>query len=561
MLENLILGQEAAVRLPEIPGEGGFFSLAKIIVMLVFIFLWAPPAGWCARDAKRLSINQFMWGCVILSGGVLGWFFWFFVPIYAVGLLFNILLAFGVIVAYAVYRDTLVNDDERILKPSNLLAAIKGESAGASFEVVEKVRLANSAGREPKIPEDPEEQKYYQAFQDLMFDVLWRRAEELFVQPAGETMKILFRIDGVIAEYGHWDRALGQSVIQYVKTICGLDVNEHRQPQKSKLMAQQVHVDRKVTLDIETAGSRAGEKLVIRIRAEEAKFTVTDIGFSDEQIAKVQSSIDAKKGLVLISGMGHAGLTSTIYAIGRSMDAFVQNIHSVETKPLMELDNITQNIYEAGSDKSFARYLQTISRREPDILLVDPCKDAETAKMIVQLVSGKNKKVFTTLHATNTLTALGRMMKWNESPEQVADTVLAVMFQRLVRKLCPACREAYKPNPETLRKMNLSSRENVTFYRPPSQQMVDKKGNPIVCATCQGSGYVGRTAVFETMFIDDNLREAIRSGEGRAIKSAARKSGLKYWDESALEKVLAGITSVQEIIRVSKEAQMAIKKD
>jgi general secretion pathway protein E len=153
------------------------------------------------------------------------------------------------------------------------------------------------------------------------------------------------------------------------------------------------------------------------------------------------------------------------------------------------------------------------------------------------------------------------MMKWNESPEQVADTVLAVMFQRLVRKLCPACREAYKPNPETLRKMNLSSRENVTFYRPPSQQMVDKKGNPIVCATCQGSGYVGRTAVFETMFIDDNLREAIRSGEGRAIKSAARKSGLKYWDESALEKVLAGITSVQEIIRVSKEAQMAIKKD
>lgn len=561
MLENLILGQGAAVSVGSVPGEGGFFSLAKIIIMLVFIFLWAPPAGWCARDAKRLSINQFMWGCVILSGGVLGWFFWFFVPIYAVGLMFNILLGFGAVVAYAVYRDTLVDDSERILKPANLLAAIKGEQKDAAVEVVEKVRLANAAGREPKVPEDPEGQKIYQTFQNLMFDALWRRAGELFIQPAGENVKILFRIDGVIAEYAEWDRASGQSVITYVKTICGLDVNEHRQPQKSKLMAQQVHVDRKVTLDIETAGSRAGEKLVIRIRAEEAKFTIAEIGFTQEQIDKFQPLLDAKKGVVVVSGMGHAGLTSTLYAMGRSMDAFVQNIHSVEVKPLMELDNITQNIYEVGSDKSFARYLQTISRREPDILLVDPCKDAETTKMITQLATGKNKKIFTSIHATNTLTALGRMMKWTESPEEVAEAILAVMYQRLVRKLCPACREAYKPNPETLRKMNLSSRENVTFYRPPSQQLVDKKGNPIVCATCQGSGYVGRTAVFEIMFVDDNLRDAIRTGEGRAIKSAARKSGLKYWDESALEKVLAGITSVQEIVRVSKEAEMALKKE
>jgi type II secretory ATPase GspE/PulE/Tfp pilus assembly ATPase PilB-like protein len=420
---------------------------------------------------------------------------------------------------------------------------------------------SNAAGREPKVPEDPEGQKIYQTFQNLMFDALWRRAGELFIQPAGENVKILFRIDGVIAEYAEWDRASGQSVINYVKTICGLDVNEHRQPQKSKLMAQQVHVDRKVTLDIETAGSRAGEKLVIRIRAEEAKFTIAEIGFTEEQIGKFQPLLDAKKGLIVVSGMGHAGLTSTLYAIGRSMDAFVQNIHSVEVKPLMELDNITQNIYEAGSDKSFARYLQTISRREPDVLLVDPCKDAETAKMIVQLATGKNKKIYTAIHATNTLTALGRMMKWAESPDEVAEAVLAVMYQRLVRKLCPACREAYKPNPETLRKMNLSSRENVTFYRPPSQQLVDKKGNPIVCATCQGSGYVGRTAVYEIMFVDDNLRDAIRAGEGRAIKSAARKSGLKYWDESALEKVLAGITSVQEIVRVSKEAEMSLKKE
>jgi len=130
-----------------------------------------------------------------------------------------------------------------------------------------------------------------------------------------------------------------------------------------------------------------------------------------------------------------------------------------------------------------------------------------------------------------------------------------VTFQRLVRKLCPACREAYRPNPDTLRKLNFSANESVTFYRPPTQQMVDKKGNPIVCATCQGSGYLGRTAVFEFLIIDDNIRQAVRSGDPNALKQAVRKSGLKLWQDVALEKVVAGITSVQEIIRVSKEAE------
>jgi type II secretory ATPase GspE/PulE/Tfp pilus assembly ATPase PilB-like protein len=473
--------------------------------------------------------------------------------------MFNLLLAFGAIIAYAMYRDSVVAEEERILKPANLIKAVKGEKQEI-FEVKEKVRLANKMGREPKVPDDDAGQKMYQAFQDLMFDALWRRTGELFVQPAGDKARVLFKIDGVIAEYGEWDRNWAQSVIDYVKSICDLNLEEHRQPQKGKLVAQQVHVDRKVTLDIETAGSRAGEKMTIRIRAEESKFTVTDIGFSEEQIKQFQPVIDAPKGLVLISGMGTSGVTSTLYAIGRSMDAFVQNIHSVEMKPLMELDNITQNIYQPGSEKTFPRFLQTISRREPDIILVDPCHDAETAQMIGNLSTAKNKKIYATIRASSSMSAMGRILKWMESPEMTADALLAVLFQRLVRKLCPACKEAYKPNPETLRKMNLSSKEDVTFYRPPAQQ-VDKKGNPIVCATCQGSGYLGRTAVFEMLIVNDKLREAIRSGDPKAIKSAARRNGLKYWDESALEKVLAGITSVQEIVRVSREAESAVKKN
>ena len=460
----------------------------------------------------------------------------------------------GVILTYAFYRDSIVEGADKILNPGNLLAAMKGKTE-AKFEVVEKVRLATTQGREPKIPEDAEGQKLYQGFQDLMFDGLWRRTNEILIQPAGEKVNVLFKIDGVMSEYDQWERAHGQGVIDYVKGICKLDVNEHRQPQKGKMVAQQVNVNRKVTLDLETAGSTAGEKMHIRIRAEEAKFTIEDLGFTDEQMGKVQEILNTKTGLVLVTGMPGAGMTSTMYAIGRSLDAFTQNIHSVEAKPLMDLDNITQNVYQPGTEKSFPKLIQSISRKEPDTMLVDPCNEPEVAQMIAQIVAKKNKKIYTTVRASSTYSALGRIVRWIEDPETAAEALKAIFFQRLVRKLCPACREAYKPNQDMLRKMNFSANESVTFYRPPTQAMVDKKGNPIICATCQGSGYVGRTGVFEILMIDDALRAAIQSADATRIKAAAKKSAVKLWQDVALEKVLAGVTSVHELIRVSKEAE------
>lgn len=562
MLDMSVLAQVSAgegVSLPGLPSEGGFFSLFKIIVMGLFLFLWAFPAGWCSRDAKGLSLNQFLWGSIILAGAILGWMFWLLVPIYIVGLLFYLLFGFGVILIYALYRDTLVEEDAKILNPSNLLAAIRGHGE-PSFQVEEKVKLATSDGREPKIPEDVDAQKVYQHFQDLLFDGLWRRANEILILPSGEKVRVAFKIDGVVNEYDQWERPGAQAVFDYVKGICKLNVEERRQPQKGKLMAKQVGVDRKVQLDILTQGSTAGEQMVIRVRAEEAKFTVDDIGFSEEQLGLLRDVIDAKTGLVVVSGMPDTGITSTLYAIGRSLDAFTQNIHSVEIKPLMDLDNITQNVYQPNSEKTFPKFIQSISRREPDTILIDPCADPETAQMLAQIVSDKKKKIIATLRASSSTSALGRVVRWIEDADRAGEVLLALTFQRLVRKLCPACREAYKPNPKILQKLNFTASESVTFYRPPTTAMVDKKGNPIVCPTCQGSGYLGRTGVFELLVVNDDLRAAIRSGDASRIKSAARKSGSKFWEEAALDKVVAGITSVQEVIRVSKEAEALMDK-
>lgn len=552
----LILGQ-GAVKLPVLD-EGGFFSIGKIVCMLICMFIWAWPTGWACRDARRLGLIEFKWGTLIAATSVAGWFCWIMVPQFWIGLPLFVLLCFGGVLTYAIYRDTIVDEQSKILRPTNIIRAIRGEKP-IEFSVEQKVRLSTTVGTPIDIPEDEDKQQSYQLFQNLIFDGLWRRASDIYIKPKGEESRISFRIDGVLNEYMTCDRKLGQALIDYCKGIAELNVKEHRQPQQGKLIAKQLEVDLKVELDIESSGSRAGERLTVKIRAEETKFTIADIGFTDEQIELLQPAIEAKAGLIVFTGMPGCGLSTTLYAWGRSHDAFTQNIYTLEAKPLMDLDNVTQNIYKVGSDQTFPRTLQSISRREPDIILVDPSNDAETVEMIGQIVSTKHKKICTTTRASSSLSALNRIVRWLGDPKLASEVLIAVVFQRLARVLCPACREAYRPNPQTLRKLNLSAKSEVTFYRP-SAPIVDKKGNPILCPNCQGTGYLGRTAITELIIVDKRLREAIRSGDATKLKAAARKSGLKYWHEVAMDKVIAGVTSVQEIIRVNKESQVRVKK-
>jgi len=548
----MMLAQQA---LPPVVTDGGFFSLGKLLFMTIFVFLWGWPAGWVCRDAARLSLNSFLWGLIVAGTSTVAWLCWLMFPNYLVGFLFCLLLGCGGVLAYALYRDSIVEEENKILRPANLLKAIKGEQPEEAFKFEVKVRLIAIQGMERIPPKDDESQRIYQVFQNMLFDALWRRASDMQVQPHGENVVVYFKIDGVRSEYSSVPREQGLKLIDCIKRAGGLNVEERRQPQSGSMLASQVGVDRKVRLDFESSGSTAGEKIRLRVRAEEAKYTVNEVGFTKEQIDQLRPVLDAERGLIVLSGMGGSGISTSLYAFARSHDAFTKNIHSVEAKPLMEMDNITQNVYQSGQGQSFARLLQSVSRREPDIIIVDPCADAETIAMIGQLVADRDRKILTTMRASNTLSALGRTMRWVGQPDRAGDVLLAITYQRLVRKLCPACKEPYRPNPDMLRKLNMSAKTDVTFYRPPSQQVVDKKGNPIICPTCQGTGYLGRTAVYELLVVDKDLAATIATGDGNAVKAAARKSGFRYWQEVAIEQVIAGVTSVQEVIRVSKEAE------
>ena len=249
--------------------------------------------------------------------------------------------------------------------------------------------------------------------------------------------------------------------------------------------------------------------------------------------------------------------TSTLYAIARSHDAFMQNIHTLEISKALELENITQHVYDSQDGTvSFGKRFRSILRTEPDVVIAGDTPDAETAALAAH-AGRQGKRVYLGLGASDAFSALQKYVHAVNDPPVAAGSLVAVLSQRLARVVCSNCRRAYRPDPNLLRKANLPMDENRPFYRPPNPDEIelDKQGNPILCPVCQGTGYVGRTGVFELLVLNDELRKMIAEGTPlQSIRTAARKGGMQNVQEVALHKVFEGHTSINEVLRVTKDA-------
>jgi len=551
-----------AIAPAQFPAPGGLSSPFKLAAVLVLFFIWLLCGQWIDRDTRFIKAHREQWNMIVLAGGLLGLGSWLLLPLkgglFFVGLLLYLFIAFGTVVAYVVYRNRLVAAEARVGTPHHLktlLAKVTGGRKQKKIEVVERVRLSSSEGRVVGIPEDPVERLKFIATQDLVSDALWRRASEVDVTVAGDKARIAYRIDGMVTERKDLlGRPEAESALIFLKQIAGLNVDEHRRPQEGRVSAMFPVGTRNMSLiDVRTSGTTAGERLYLRVVTPEDRLRLPALGFAPSRQEKFEKLIKAPSGLVIISGPRQHGVTTTLYAVLREHDAFLSNIHSLERRTLMELDNITQHVHDGQNpDLGFARQLQSIVRREPDVVLVGDCPDHETAELCSRAAS-MGKKIYLELTADDCFLALAKFLRLNENNRQAAEALVGVVNQRLVRKLCTVCRQAYKPDEQLLRKANLPVEKISHFYRPPARPELDKKGNPIICGNCQGTGYYGRTGVFEFLLITDPMKEMIRQGaKMELIKAEARKNKMLYLQDEGLLKVIEGLTSMNEILRVLK---------
>jgi type II secretory ATPase GspE/PulE/Tfp pilus assembly ATPase PilB-like protein len=416
---------------------------------------------------------------------------------------------------------------------------------GKEKEVKERVHIRD-AGRKPvKIPEDEVEREQYRLTQNLLWDFLWRRGTSLDIAPAGQTSRITYLIDGIKADREPLGRQEGDATVHYLKRLAGLNLEERRKPQRGELHA--AVGENQFDIVAETAGSTAGERLRLKVLGLEKTGKIGQLGFTEDQLARVKAAMETRKGLVLLSAPRGQGRSTTTYSFVRSHDAFLQNIQMLEYAPEIEVENVTQKFHKQVEGNTFLADMQKIIRSDPDIVVFPEIRETDAATLAAQAGAEKTK-IYVGLEADDVIDALRRWIRLVNDTNTAIKGLVLITNQRLVRRLCTVCKQPYKPDPGMLRKMNMPA--DTVLYRQPEPEY-DKRGEPVLCDACQGSGYVGRTAVFETLVVDDAMRKIIRTASSIGeIQQAAAKRGGVGLQAQAMHKVLDGTTSIQEIVRV-----------
>ncbi len=537
--------------LGQVPQSGVFISAGKLLGMMFVFTLWTFIASWADKDAIAVNTYRAIWNGVIMAGGVISFLLLLFLPQFLAAVGAYVVLNGIVAVIYVVHRNGLVVEEDKVCTPAHIQRLMREGFRGKKKEdskrdVKERVRLTAFDRKTVKIPEEDPEREQFALVQELLYDGLWRRATQIELIPAGQTTRIRVVVDGVASEKEPIGRAVGDGMLIYLKRLAGLNLEERRKPQRGKMGA--AIGDHKYELVIRTEGSTAGEFLKVRVIGAEKGYKIQDLGFTKQQLEAFREIMNIDNGVVVLSAPPGGGVTTTAYSIARSHDAFLQNIQMLEWEHEYDVDNITQHTYAPADDKPFHQELLKVFRTDPDVVVVPEVRDAQTA-IEVSKAGVHKQNVYVAMHANDIFDALGKWIEWVKDPNLLSKSLLAVTHQRLVRALCTACKTPYKPDAAMMQK--ISAPAGAVLHRVPEVQY-DKNGNPVLCQNCQGTGYVGRTAIIAVLAIDD-LRNALKAGKPLAdLKSIAAKKGGLSLQQIGLQKVFDGVTSIDELARATK---------
>jgi type IV pilus assembly protein PilB len=369
----------------------------------------------------------------------------------------------------------------------------------------------------------------------MLWQAIDKRASDIHIEPFESQVSLRYRVDGKLYEMAPPPKHLHLPIVSRIKILSGLDIAEKRLPQDGTFMVKLK--DRTIDLRVSVIPTIYGEKVVLRILDRTGVvFELSEMGFEEEDLAKLRSAIFSPYGVVFLTGPTGSGKSTTLYAILQEIKSSEKNILTVEDPVEYRLAGINQVQVKPEIGLTFASALRAFLRQDPDIMLVGEVRDLETAEICVRSAL-TGHLVLSTLHTNDAPSAVTRLIDIGVEPYLLAPTVLAVVGQRLVRKLCPECKEAYRPATKELGSVKLDAD---TIYRA--------KG----CPACNNTGYRGRTLIAEIMSSSEELKSLIsHTVSYQNMRETARKLGMTTLYESGLKKVEKGITSLEEVMSVT----------
>ncbi|MHB9096167.1 MAG: type II secretion system ATPase GspE [Eubacteriales bacterium] len=364
------------------------------------------------------------------------------------------------------------------------------------------------------------------------------RASDIHVEPSEKELRVRYRVDGMLTEATQFPKRMQAPIISRLKIMADMDIAERRVPQDGRI---QMKIDSKeIDFRVSSLPTIFGEKVVLRVLdRSRGLLCMEELGFLSEVLRKFRTVITHPYGIILVTGPTGSGKTTTLYSVLNDLNSPEKNIITLEDPVEYTLEGVNQVQLNTKAGLSFANGLRSVLRQDPDIIMVGEIRDAETAKIAIQSAM-TGHLVLSTLHTNTAASTLTRLVEMGIEPFLVASSVVGIIAQRLVRRLCPDCKDPYEPPAALIEKLGISPNEDgkIVFYQPQG------------CPSCNNTGFRGRLAIQEVMFIGSVIRDLVTNkATADQIESAATEQGMVDIREDGLHKVVLGLTSLEEVMR------------
>jgi general secretion pathway protein E len=401
-----------------------------------------------------------------------------------------------------------------------------------------KMEFLDVDGNPIQIRKDMPEMTGIEAARDVLEEAISERASDIHLEPQNDGCRVRFRIDGALQERLTFTKIDGLRVVAALKTLAQIDVAEKRKAQDGRFRVRTGSGE--VDFRAATASAIHGEKMVLRILDRQSGLlSLGELGMRKDMLEQFDRVIHSRNGIILATGPTGSGKTSTLYAALSRLDRKKLNIMSIEDPVEYELEGATQIPVNTKAGVTYEAGLRSILRQDPDVIFVGEMRDAEAAKIAIRAAL-TGHLVFSSLHAKNAVSTVVRLAEIGVEQYQISSALLMVVAQRLVRVLCKECREPYTAIGNELSEIGLPLQPGQRIYRATG------------CEACDNTGHQGRTGIFELLVMDEELRKAVNEGANeQELSHLAAKKGLRPYREDGVEKILSGITSVEDVIQAS----------
>ncbi len=426
-----------------------------------------------------------------------------------------------------------------------LLTTLYENQANQSRQMMEGIgdemdlfQVAEQLSSEPEdLLESDDDAPIIRLINALLSEAIKENASDIHIEPFEARLVVRFRVDGVLREVLQPRRVLAPLLASRIKVMAKLDIAEKRLPQDGRISLR--IAGRAVDVRVSTIPSGHGERVVLRLLDKQAgRLELTQIGMPNECLSRLQQQLKKPHGVILITGPTGSGKTTSLYAMLNQLNDRKRNIMTVEDPIEYYLDGIGQTQVNSKVGMTFAKGLRAILRQDPDVVMIGEIRDVETAQIAIQ-ASLTGHLVLSTLHTNTAIGAITRLRDMGIEPFLLSSSLLAVMSQRLVRVLCPHCKQAYQASTSELQLLQQS--QATTLY------------HAVGCEACNFIGYRGRSGIYELIGIDETLRPMIHDGAGQHVMEHHAHLQNESLQQSGFNSVLQGVTTLEEVLRVTRE--------